>query len=120
VRGEVVRTYIREVHTRSSHYYCVDATYEYTVNGINYSHTWQRQSCPYSRSEAEARAYAAVGAQDDIYYDPTNPDRASNQRIGAEFLILIFGVAAIVLVLGLGFMWVAMDDQKEKRQVVYL
>mgnify|MGYP000489327536 CR=1 FL=1 len=118
VRGTITSTSIHTVtQRRSPTRYCVYANYSYNVGGRTYTHGWSTSDCSTSRAQTEAVAPSYIGSTGAIWYDPTNPDRAANQPIGSEFLLLIWGAGGLTLLAAMSFLVLAMKPVPEKRKL---
>jgi hypothetical protein len=118
VTGTITRASIETVNRRRSpDYYCVFATYSYQVGGRTYSHGWRTSECNTSRAETERIAPTYVGGTAPIWYDPTNPDRSSNLPIGMEWMLIIWGAGALIILFAVTLLTLAMQKTEVKRRM---
>ncbi|MFN8374804.1 MAG: DUF3592 domain-containing protein [Anaerolineae bacterium] len=114
--GEITRVSIQTItRRRSPTQYCVFATYSYNVGGSSYEHGWSTGDCSTQRSLTESRAPSYIGGTGTIWYDPTNPGRSLNERVGMEWMLIIWGVAGISLLASVVFLWLAMQKPAVQR-----
>jgi hypothetical protein len=117
VTGTITRASVQTINRRRApDYYCVFATYNYQVGSRTYSHGWSTQDCNSSRAEIERIAPSYLGGTAPIWYDPTNPDRSLNQPVGMEWMIIIWGAGALVILFAGTLLMLAMQKPEVKRR----
>jgi hypothetical protein len=117
VQGTITDTYVRTVsRRRAPDSYCINATYSYTVANRSYSNSWSTGDCSTNRAVALERAPSYLNGRAPIWYDPTNPGRAANQPIGAEFMYLIWGVGILIIIFAATCMSLSMKKPPPARK----
>jgi hypothetical protein len=112
--GTVIDGFIMRTRAGGMTEYCLWLTFEYTVGGRVYSQNLELDPCYGTEGDAENAADRIAGGTQTLWYDPTNPERVSDTRVGFEFSILVFVASGVVLLLGLLVLSMAMQYGGEK------